>query len=153
MRAYSLDLRQRVVAAVAADLPVVEAARRCLVSDATGERWARQQRATGDLRLKRKRSPGGGRLRAIPPAAEPELVAQVEAQPDATIAEHRERWNATHRPTVSWSAMQRALARSGWPLKQRASRQPNKIRPLGPPLPKPSPPSTQPTASSSTRPG
>lgn len=115
-RAYSVDLRERSLRALTSGLPAVEVAHLFDVSVATLSRWQRQQRATGDL------TPGRatGRPRAIPAAQEPLLVAQVAAEPDATLAEHCARWvTQTTTVPVSPTTMSRALPRLGLPLKKR----------------------------------
>jgi transposase len=71
MRAYSKDLRERVVAAFG-------------VSLASLKRWRATSRAGGDLRAQ----PPPGARPTIGPEQEAALRAQLEAHPDATFAEH-----------------------------------------------------------------
>ncbi len=82
-RAYSIDLRERSLRALASGIPVTEIARLFDVSESSLSRWRRQQRTTGSL------APGrsSGRPRAIPACQEETLATQVAAQPDATLAE------------------------------------------------------------------
>jgi transposase len=56
MKAYSEDLRERVIGAVETDRPREEVAARFEVSVLTIERWVRLQRETGGLA--RRRMPG-----------------------------------------------------------------------------------------------
>jgi transposase len=114
-RAYSVDLRERSLRALASGLPATEVARLFDVSVASLFRWRRQQRTTGQL------TPGQspGRPRAVILADEPRLVAQVAATPDATLAEHCAQWAATHGTTLSPTTMGRTLQRLGLPLKKR----------------------------------
>ena len=114
-RAYSVDLRERSLRALTSGLSAVEVARLFDVSVSSLSRWRTQQRATGDL------TPGRatGRPRAIPAAQEPDLVTQVAAQPDATLAEHCLQWTATRGVALSPSTMGRTLQRLGLPLKKR----------------------------------
>lgn len=113
---YSLDLRERVVAATQHGMTVPQAAAVFDVSVATIERWRRRARTTGDLTP--HTSPG--RPRAIPVDQEAELVAQLQAQPDATLAEHCQTWHVRHGVLVSPATMCRTLQRLGWTLKKSA---------------------------------
>ena len=124
MKAYSLDLRTRVVAAVAAGHSPLDVARQFMLGRATVHRWVAQQAATGTLAPQ----PIPGRPRAIGPAAEPALRAQVQATPDATLAEHCTAWEQAHGVRLSLTTMHRALARLGWPRKKRWSTPVSKTR-------------------------
>jgi transposase len=88
MRAYSVDLRQRVVAATEGGMPRPQVVTTFGVSLATVKRWLRQHRTTQALTAK---SPPG-RVRAIAPAQEAALTAQGAAHPEATFAEHARLW-------------------------------------------------------------
>lgn len=111
---YSLDLRQRVVAATQQGMTIPQAAHLFRVPDATIERWRRLARERGDLRA--RTSPG--RPRAIPAEQEADLRAQLHAQPDATLADHCQRWRETHGVEMSPATMCRTLQRLGWTLKK-----------------------------------
>jgi transposase len=117
MQAYSLDLRHRVVHAVAAGQSYLEVARRFAIGRSTVHRWVTQQQTTGTVAAK----PIPGRPRAIRPADEPALVAQVQAHPDATLAEHCAWWQERAGRSVSVTTMHRAFARLRWPRKKRFS--------------------------------
>jgi transposase len=84
MRAYSTDLKERLVRAVANGLPMREGARRFEVAVTTVKRAVVQQRATGSL----VRKPIPGRPRAISREQEAILQARWAAAPDATVLEH-----------------------------------------------------------------
>jgi transposase len=114
MKAYSQDLRERIVRAVEGGMPKVEAARVYQVGLTTVKRYLVQWRR--EHHLQHKVSPG--RPAQIPPAHYPALEAQVRATPDATLAEHCAAWEAAHGVRLSVSAMQRTLARLDWPLKK-----------------------------------
>lgn len=114
-RAYSIDLRERSLRAVASGLPMTEVARLFDVSVSSLHRWRRQQRTTGTLTP--GRSPG--RPRTIGVAAEATLTAQVAAAPDATLAEHCAQWATAHGVPLSPTTMGRTFARLGLPLKKR----------------------------------
>jgi transposase len=81
MRAYSTDLKERLVRAVADGLPMREAARRYNVAVTTVKRAVVQQRETGSL----ERKPIPGYPRRIGPEREEVLRARLEAASDATV--------------------------------------------------------------------
>lgn len=115
-RAYSLDLRERLLQARDAGLAPVEIERLLGISRRTQRRWARQQADRGTLAP--GRSPG--RPPKIAPGARPALRAQVLAHPDATLADHCARWVATTGVAVSTATMARHLRALDLPLKKRA---------------------------------
>lgn len=115
MEAYSLDLRERVVRAVDEGASRVDAARRFSVSNALVGKLLRQRRATGSLAPKPH---GGGTPRAPDDAAVAALRAQVEADPDATLAELRDRLARDAGVRVGVNPVCRALRRLGLPLKK-----------------------------------
>lgn len=108
MRTYSVDLRERIVAAVDGGQARREVARRFEVSLATSSNYLRLRRATGGLAPR----PRAGDRPAIGPARYPQLVAQLRADPDATLEQHGERWAASTGQTVSVSTMWRTIART-----------------------------------------
>ena len=124
MKAYSLDLRRRVHAAVAAGAPLVTVAARFEVGVATVRRWMCLHAATGAL-TPRPRSGRRPQLGLDDAAA---LDAQLTAAPDATLDEHCARWAATHDRRPSRSAMCRALQRRDWRRKKRRSTPVSKTR-------------------------
>lgn len=148
MRPYSLDLRQRAVAAVQAGMPLQTAARTFRLGKSTLQRYLATVAAGRALMAK---APPGRRCR-IGPDQELRLRQQVAEHPDATLDEHVAVWVAATGQRVSRSTLHDTFCRLGLSLKQRRSRQPNRARPSGRPLPPPSPASTRPTSSSSTRP-
>ncbi len=117
MKAYSHDLRERIVRAVESGLSRAEAARRFSVSERTVRRYLRRQATTGTLAPTVYRR---GPAPAIPPAQEPALLAQLRAHPDATLEEHCATWAREQRRAVSTSTMCRAQQRVGWTVKKRA---------------------------------
>lgn len=128
MKAYSIDLRERIVHAVESGQPKTVVARLLAVGLATVDRYVRQQRESGDLRPK----PRPGATPLIPPAQYPALIAQLEETPDATLAEHCAAWERTQGVRVSIETMRRAIARVDWPLKKRRLRRASKIPSRGP---------------------
>jgi transposase len=84
MKAYSVDLRERVVSSVeSGECTIPAAARRYKVSEPTIERWVARKRRTGRC------APlphAGGPPRKLA-GAEADIRAAVKAQPDATLQE------------------------------------------------------------------
>jgi transposase len=115
MKAYSQDLRERIVQAVAAGQPKRTVARTFSVSYATVSKYARLVASHASLAPKR----GGGRPSAIRPAQYPALVAQLEAASSATLAEHVATWEKNQGVRVTITAMFRAIRRVGWTFKKR----------------------------------
>ncbi len=115
MRAYSEDLRTRVVAAVESGLSRAATARRFSVNERTVRRYLRRQARTGSLAPDSYRR---GPAPAIPPGHEPALRAQLRAHPDATLEEHCALWQRERGRTVSTSTMCRAQQRVGWTVKK-----------------------------------
>ncbi|HKS69410.1 MAG TPA: transposase [Ktedonobacterales bacterium] len=114
MHAYSTDLKERVVRAVADGLPMREAARRFSVAVTTVKRAVVQQRETGSL----ARKPIPGRPRVLGGEQETLLRARLEAAPDATLLEHCAWWAEHTGQQVSQTTMWRALHRLGWTHKK-----------------------------------
>ena len=114
MRAYSTDLKERLVRAVANGQPMREAARRFDVAVTTVKRAVVRQSETGSL----ARKPIPGRPRAIGPAQEPTLRARLAAAPDATVLEHCAWWAEHQGQQLSEVTMWRALHRLGWTHKK-----------------------------------
>src|SRR5258707_2906072 len=116
MKAYSTDLRQRIVAAVQAGDAKAAVARRFCVERSTVRRYLRQWERTGSLAPK----PIPGDTPAIAAANYPALRAQLQGLPDATLAMHCDRWERDHGVRVSISTMSRAQRRVGWTRKKSA---------------------------------
>jgi len=119
MRAYSQDLRERVVQTVSEGVSQAETARRFKIGLRSVSRWVSTLKHSGSLVPK----PRPGRLRAIPREQETGLIAQLEAHPDATLEEHCELWQAKTNRLVSRSSMDRAITRVGWSLKKNSTGQ------------------------------
>jgi transposase len=108
MKAYSVDLRTRIVEAVSQGMSQAEAARVFSVGLSSVKRYVRQQQQTGRLRPK----PIPGRRRSIGPTAEAALQAQVARLPDARLEEHCATWAVEQGRQVSVSTMARSLRRA-----------------------------------------
>lgn len=114
MKQYSADLRERLLGAIDAGLPQVEAARLFGVGSSSIKRWRTQRRQTGSVAAR----PRPGRHRRIRPEEEATLLAQVAATPDATLAEHGATWAAANGVHLSTATMSRTLARLDQPRKK-----------------------------------
>jgi len=114
MRAYSDDLRQRIVRAVDQGHRQAEIAAAFQVSLATIGRYLKQRRETGYLAVK----PIPGRPPKKRAALETALPTQLAAHDDATVEQHCQLWAAAHGQQVSAATMRRAIARLGWTRKK-----------------------------------
>jgi transposase len=117
-RAYSIDLRERVVAAMMSGSSARAAAARFGVSVATAVRWAQRYRRTGGV------APGklGGHCKFILLPEREWLLARIAAEPDLTLrgllAELHER-----EIQASYGALWRFLNREGLSFKKNSVRQ------------------------------
>ena len=117
MKAYSTDLRERAVQAVASGTPRQEVVRLFGMSLATLKRLLKQQREQGHVVSK----PQPGPRFAIGPAHTAALAAQLRAgqATDATLEQHCHQWRDAQGVAVSTATMRRALRRRGWTHKKR----------------------------------
>lgn len=99
MEPYSMDLRQRVIDDCDAGLPTKQVAAKYQVSPAWVRRLKQQRRQRGDIKPRR----GGHRPRRID---RDQLAHLVSQQPDATLAELRERLGLTCSLSAIWMALQ-----------------------------------------------
>src|SRR6266700_5744529 len=106
MKAYSQDLRQRVVRAIDAGQSQAEIAKTFAVSVATIKRYLKQRRETGHVLPKAI----PGRPALISAVLQAHLSAQLEAHPDATREEHCRLCQAEHGIEVSTGSIRRARA-------------------------------------------
>jgi transposase len=115
MKAYSIDLRERVILSVeSGECNIPEAARRYKVSEPSIERWVARQRSTGTC------APlphAGGVARKLASAAVA-IRAAVKAQPDATLQELCEVVEKETKIKSDPSMMCRELARLKLPRKK-----------------------------------
>ncbi|HVI38375.1 MAG TPA: helix-turn-helix domain-containing protein [Gaiellales bacterium] len=108
MFALSMDLRQRVVAAVDAGMTQQQAAERFAVSVSSVERLVARRRRTGSLAPTVQRHGPPPLKRA---GLHAWLPARLEAAADATLAEHAAAFTTATGMTVSLATMSRAIAR------------------------------------------
>ncbi len=114
MKAYSLDLRERIVQAVEEGTSQAGVARLFHVGERSVKRYLHQWRTTGTLTT----SPRPGKCPSIGPDHYPAILAQLAATPDATLEEHCERWRAATGMVVSPSTWCRLERRIGWTHKK-----------------------------------
>jgi transposase len=118
MRAYSLDLRQKVVAAVErGDSTIEEVAASFGVGLTFVKKMLRQHRETGDLR---PRPHGGGQTPRLSAKHLKLLRAEVERSPDKTAAALRDHLAERASVSVSRPTVTRALSRLGLSRKKNA---------------------------------
>jgi transposase len=115
MKAYSPDLREKVLRAVDQGKSRREIANVFGVSLATLKRYLKQRRETGNVLP--KPIPGRPSKKFAP--LEAGLVAQLKAHSDATLEDHCRLWEQTHGMRVSTSTMSRAIRRVGWTRKKK----------------------------------
>ena len=118
MRAYSQDLRQRILHAVDQGQPRAEIIKSFAVSRSTIKRYLKLRRETGDV--KPKAIPGRPSKKGA--ALHAELLPQLEAYPDATLAEHCQLWETTYGIQISSATMSRAIRRLNWTRKKKTLR-------------------------------
>jgi transposase len=114
MRAYSQELRQRVLRAVDEGTSRAEIIERFQVSRATINRYVKQRRETGTV-LPR---PIPGRPARKGAALQMGVQALLEAHPDASQQEYCQWWEAEHGMHVSRTSMSRAIHALGWMRKK-----------------------------------
>jgi|GEM_PF-385958 len=147
MRAYSTDLKERLVRAVADGLPMREAARRFGVAVTTVKRAVVQPRETGSL----ARQPIPGCPRRIGPEQESSLRTRLEAASAATVLEHCAWWAEHQGQQLSEARMWRAIRRLGWTHKKRHWQPASATRRSAPPGGRQLPPATPRSLSLSTK--
>jgi transposase len=111
MKAYSEDLRLRVLAAVGGGMPRRDVVRLFGVSLATVDRYLRLRRETGAVAPRPRPGPPPIKAAALAAALPPRL----EASPDATLEEHCAWYARAAGVRVSTATMSRVIARRfGW---------------------------------------
>jgi transposase len=118
---YSVDLRERAVAAYDAGRLQIDVVQLFKISLATLKRWLAQRRASQSLAPKTSRP--GPRGAFGTPEALAALEAQLQADPDGRLIDHAQRWQATTGQPVSLWAVHRACRALDWTHKKKAHRQ------------------------------
>lgn len=115
MKAYSKDLRIRVLDAIDRGMPRAEAVQVFGVSLATIRRWRQRRRETGSLAPSPRPGPPAVKMAGLRAG----LLPRLEAHPDATLDEHCEWWGQTRGVRVSTATMSRVIAgHFGWTRKK-----------------------------------
>ncbi len=107
MRAYSMDLRERVVAAFDAGMKPSQVAAQFDVSVRTVERYVARRRVTGSLAPTEQRH---GPVPAKKDRVQTWLPTRLQQAADATLAEHAAAFAAEMGSEVSPATMSRAVA-------------------------------------------
>jgi transposase len=116
MKAYSQDLRERVIATVGAGQQSQAAIAKTFgISESTLDKWVKRWRDTGSVAAL---PCAGGRQRALKECAA-FIRAEVKQQPDVTLEELCERVGAQVQVTASRSMMSRELQVLALPRKKR----------------------------------
>lgn len=114
-KSYSLDLRERIVAHVAAGGSRRGAARQFGVSDSCSVKLLARVSRTGSAEPARQgRPPGGGKLAAHRGF----LIEQVEVRPDITMPELAARLEAERGVIASPASLSRVLCEAGFSYKK-----------------------------------
>jgi transposase len=124
-RAYSQDLRDRVIDLALSGTPARHAAARFGVGIATAIRWVRQARETGDRAARRQGQPKRSKL-------DPHrdyILALIAETPDMTISEMLENLAAERGATASRATLWIFLDRCGLTFKKSRRTRPNKSAP------------------------
>ena len=118
MKAYSLDLRQRVVAAYEHGKgSIAEVAEQFNVGQTFVKKMLRQKRERGSVA---PLAHGGGRQPSLSDKEHRLLRQKVKAQPDVSLSELQEHLESTAQVTVSHPTIHRSLRASGLSRKKRA---------------------------------
>jgi transposase len=122
MRAYSLDLRERVVAAYEkSEQTIAEIAARFSVGETFLKKMLRQKRQTGSLERLPTRA---GAKRALSDEQRKWLCKQIKEQPDATLNELKQSLASKKKASVSLATVCRELKELGLPRKKSRLSQP-----------------------------
>jgi transposase len=130
MKAYSVDLREKVLRAVDQGSSREEIIKLLGVSRATIKRYVKQRRETGSIAPKAIPGRTPKKLGLL----QTELAAQLQAHDDLRLEDQCRLWEQTHGMHVSTSTMSEAIKRLGWTRKKRRWVPPNAVRksePLG----------------------
>lgn len=120
MKAYSIDLREKIVKAYAqGDTSIRKVSQRFGVAKSFVQKLLEQQKTQGHVEPKQQ----GGSMKGELDGCEAQLAAMVEKYPDATLLEYCEYWGTTYNHWLSTSTMCRALQ------KQKLCRKKNTAQP------------------------
>ncbi len=114
MKAYSEDLRKRVVDAVEQGYPRAEIVKMLGVSLATIKRYLKQYREKGHVKAKTIPGRTPKKLAALQAG----ITDQLRAYPDASLERHCQLWEQAHGVQVSRWTMSEAIRRGEWTRKK-----------------------------------
>ena len=120
MKAYSQDLRQRVMWAIDQGKSQAEVAATFAIATATITRYLKARRESGHVLP--KVIPGRPNIKGV--ALEAGLEEQLRAHPDATREQHCQMWEASHGVQVSPASITRARQALGWTRKKPSGQRP-----------------------------
>ncbi len=120
VRSLSMDLRTRLVSAVADGMTRRSAAKRFGVAPSTAIKWVERWERTGDVR---PHAQGGDRRSHRLQAHAEEILGLIEARRDITLAEIAEHLEREHGLKVALSSIWRLLDRRGMSFKKNRARQ------------------------------
>jgi transposase len=123
---YSMDLRERVVAAIEGGMSTRQAAARFSIGIATAGTWARLKRATGDVRPAKQGKPKGSVLDVHAAF----IFGTLAEAPDTTLDEMVERLREECAVTVVRTAVWKFLDRRGQTHKKRPLMPASKVAPM-----------------------
>lgn len=123
---YSMDLRERVVAAIEEGMSTRQASARFSVGIATAGTWARLKRATGTVAPARQGKPKGS---VLDPHAE-FICGLIAETPDITLEEMSERLASERAVKVVWTAVWKFLHRRNMTYKKRPLMRANRNVPM-----------------------
>ncbi|SRR5579884_4467071 len=115
MRAYSQDLRERVLRAVDEGKPRKQIIELFQVSRATIKRYLKQRRETGTLQPR----PIPGRPASKGALLRAHVSELIQERPDARLEDYCQMWESQHGIQVSASTMSRAIRQANYTRKKR----------------------------------
>ena len=125
-RAYSLDLRERVVAAIEGGLSTHQAAARFSIGVSTAGSWARLKRSQGDVRPGQQGKPRGSVLDAHADF----ILGVLEDKPDTTLDELVDRLAAERAVRIVRTAVWKFLDRRDLTHKKRQHTRASRTAPM-----------------------
>ena len=125
-RPYSMDLRERVIAAVEGGMSTHQAAARFSIGVATAGAWARLKRSTGEVKPAKQGKPKGSVLDAHAGF----IFDLIDKAPDITLEEIAERLAQDRAVKVVSTAVWKFLNRHGMTHKKRPLMRANRSVPM-----------------------
>jgi transposase len=127
-KAYSVDLRMRVLAAIDGGLSKMQAHQIFQISRSTIDDWLKLRAQTGSVQAPEQRRRGRGL------GAQEDFAAFAERHPHSTLQQMRQAWQQETQQSLSTMSFSRALRQRGYTRKKRAISTGNGARKSGKPL-------------------